>query len=136
MPTLSPFPPDAVLVALADGRQSLVAAAIQRGVRRLYASLGAVSVTELTLQSGRRADVAVLQPDGSIDIVEIKSCLDDFRVDRKWPNYRDFCDRLFFAVNAEFPQSRIPCEAGLIIARGPTFFLLTMGKIRPAQPEL
>jgi hypothetical protein len=117
MPDLSPTARlDPVYVALADGRQSRAAAAIQRGVRRLYASLGAVSVTELTLVSGRRADVAVLRPDGSIDIVEIKSCLDDFRVDRKWPDYRDFCDRLLFAVNAEFPHGHIPREAGLIVA--------------------
>jgi hypothetical protein len=107
---------DLVDMMLADGRQSSRATAIQRGVRRLYASLGAVSVTELTLASGRRADVTVLRPDGSIDIVEIKSCLADFRVDAKWPDYRAFCDRLLFAVDADFPQERIPDAVGLIVA--------------------
>jgi hypothetical protein len=101
-----------------DGRQSAAAAAIQRGVRRLYASLGAASLTELTLASGRRADVMALDPSGAITIVEIKSCLADFRADGKWPDYRDFCDRFLFAVGPDFPLDVLPDETGLIVADG------------------
>lgn len=49
-------------------------------------------------------------------IVEIKSSLADFRADQKWPEYRDYCDRLFFAVAPDFPMDVLPADAGRIIA--------------------
>ena len=106
----------AVLSVRPDGRQSATALAVCTGVRRLLAAQGCASVTELTLASGRRADIAGLTPDGCIWIVEIKSSLADLRADGKWPDYRDYCDRLFFAVPAAFPAERVPAEAGLIVA--------------------
>ncbi|CUA88534.1 Uncharacterized protein Ga0061061_10549 [Chelatococcus sambhunathii] len=105
-----------VLVLPEDGRQSPVALAVQRGVRRLFAGLGQVTVTELTLASGRRADVVALAPDGRITVVEVKSCLADFRTDGKWQDYRAYCDRLFFAVTDDFPQEVLPEATGLIVA--------------------
>ena len=99
-----------------DGRQSATAAGVQRGVRRLFARLGHVTLPEFTLASGRRADVIALAPDGCIIIVEIKSCPADFRADRKWPDYRDFCDRFFFAVPETVPLDILPDSAGLIVA--------------------
>jgi hypothetical protein len=49
-------------------------------------------------------------------IVEVKSSVDDFRVDTKWPEYRADCDRLYFAVASSFPRELIPDDVGLIIA--------------------
>ncbi len=106
----------AIAAALADGRQSPAALAIQRGVRRLFAGLGAATLTEVGLANGRRADVMALAPDGQFAIVEVKSCLADYRADGKWHHYRDFCDRFYFAVDAAFPADLIPAEAGLIVA--------------------
>jgi hypothetical protein len=40
----------------------------------------------------------------------------DFRGDHKWPEYREFCDRFFFAVGPDFPREVLPQDAGLIIA--------------------
>ena len=34
---------------------------------------------------------------------EIKSSLEDFRTDRKWRDYLDYCDSFFFAVAEDFP---------------------------------
>ena len=99
-----------------DGRQSPTALAVALGARRLLASHGFASVTELTLASGRRADIVGLGGNGDIWIVEIKSCLADFRADRKWPGYRDFCDRFFFAVPTDFPRELLPAETGLVVA--------------------
>jgi hypothetical protein len=99
-----------------DGRQSLVAAGVQRGVRRFFAQLGSVTLPEFSLANGRRADVIALAPDGCITIVEIKSSVVDFRTDRKWPDYREFCDRFFFAAPASVPFGIFPEEAGLIAA--------------------
>jgi hypothetical protein len=99
-----------------DGRQSATALAVARGTQRLLVSLGLTCVSELPLASGRRADLVALGGDGEIWIVEIKSSIEDFRVDVKWPDYRLHCDRLFFATAAHVPQEIFPAEAGLIVA--------------------
>lgn len=99
-----------------DGRHSERAAEIGRGVCRLLALHGFASVYELPLASGRRADVAAISDSGDIWIVEIKSSIEDFRVDQKWPEYRDFCDRLLFAVAPGFPVEILPPDTGLIVA--------------------
>lgn len=99
-----------------DGRQSVAALEIQRGVIRLLARYGLASITELPLANGRRADVVGLSPNGEIWIVEIKSSIEDFRTDSKWPEYRDFSDRLFFAVSPSFPTEILPEDAGLLLA--------------------
>jgi len=98
------------------GPQSPAAREICRGVVRLLASHGRAALAELPLPSGRRADVVAIGADGMIWIVEIKSSLEDFRVDRKWPEYREFCDRLYFAVAPDFPREVLPPETGLIVA--------------------
>lgn len=99
-----------------DGRQSATALAVARGARRLLAGLGFATVTELTLASGRRADVVALGEDGTVWIVEVKSSPEDFRADRKWPDYRLHCDRLLFAIPDHMPAGILPLDAGLIIA--------------------
>lgn len=109
-PALRPLP--------IDGRQSPTAASVQRGVRRLLAQLGHASLPEFGLANGRRADLIALAPCGLLTIVEIKSSVADLRADRKWPDYRDFCDRFFFAIPACVPQELIPDDVGLILADG------------------
>jgi hypothetical protein len=92
------------------------AAAILRGVQRLLTVHGFASVSEMPLANGRRADVLAIGPAGNIWIVEIKSSISDFRSDQKWPEYREYCDQLFFAVDPAFPSGIIPTNTGLIIA--------------------
>ena len=104
------------IVPPADGRQSPHASSVQRGVGRLLRLRGFAMVTELPLSTGRRADVVGLGPDGEIWIVEIKSSIEDYRVDQKWPDYRLSCDRLFFATHASVPAEIFPGDAGLILA--------------------
>jgi hypothetical protein len=99
-----------------DGRQSETALMVQRGVCRLLRAAGFATLPEFTLRSGRRADVIALNDHGLIWIVEIKSSLEDFRTDQKWPEYRDFCDRLFFAIPPVMDPDIMPAEAGLMIA--------------------
>ena len=103
---------------LVDGRQSPTASLVARGARRLLRAMGYVTLPEVALPSGRRADLMALAGDGEILIVEIKSSLADFRVDRKWPAYRAHCDRLFFAIPPALDAAIMPPEAGLIVADG------------------
>lgn len=77
---------------------------------------GFAVLPEFTLASGRRADIIGLNGGGDIWIVEIKSSLEDFRSDGKWPEYRDYCDRLFFAIPTSMDPGIMPPDAGLIIA--------------------
>jgi hypothetical protein len=99
-----------------DRRQSPAALAVGRGTTRLLCSLGLATVCELPLASGRRADIAALGTDGEIWIVEVKSSVEDFRLDRKWPDYWRHCDRLFFATSLAVPAEIFPADAGLIVA--------------------
>lgn len=93
-----------------------VALDILRGASRLLIDNGLMPIAEFTLPNGRRADIAALDRDGRITIVEIKSSLADFRTDQKWPEYANYCDRFFFAVKPEFPREILPGDCGLILA--------------------
>jgi hypothetical protein len=73
-------------------------------------------VSEVALANGRRADILAIRRNGEIWIVEIKSSIADFRADQKWPEYRDYCDALLFAVAPDFPADILPADAGLILA--------------------
>ena len=95
-----------------------ITALLARGVMRLLQDHGLSSLLEVPLANGRRADVMGLTASGEIWIVETKSCLEDFAVDLKWPDYREYCDRFYFAVGDEFPQELIPAEVGLMVADG------------------
>jgi hypothetical protein len=100
----------------ADGPQPSVALQIARGTVRMLTALGFASLTELGLATGRRADIVALGKSGDIWVVEIKSSIEDFRADHKWPGYREHCDRLFFATALDVPAETFPGCAGLIIA--------------------
>ncbi len=99
-----------------DGRQSQIAADISRGTMRMLAQHSFAPIMELTLANNRRADIAAIGAKGEIWIIEVKSCLADYRADGKWLDYDAFCDRFFFAVDADFPCEVIPENTGLILA--------------------
>jgi hypothetical protein len=113
------------------GRQSPAALEIARGTGRLLCGLGLAAVYEVPLASGRRADVTAVSETGEIWIIEIKSCLADFRSDSKWPEYRDYCDRLLFAVSPGFPCEALPVDAGLILADGYAAEIAREGPLLP-----
>lgn len=101
---------------LVDGRQSERALAVRRGVTRLFREAGITVVAELPLASGRRADLVGLDGRGRFHIVEIKSSVEDFRADAKWPIYLAHCDTFFFATLADVPAEIFPETEGLIVA--------------------
>jgi hypothetical protein len=98
--------------------ETLAAALLARGVCRALEQLGYASLLEFPLANARRADIFALGRGGELIIVEIKSSVADFRADRKWPDYREFADRFYFAVPSGFPVTLIPEQCGLIVADG------------------
>jgi len=89
---------------------------IRRAAARLCLALGWAPLHEVTLPNWRRADILALRPDGGFACVEVKSGLRDFLTDTKWPEYCDYCDALYFAVDADFPHDLLPATTGLIVA--------------------
>jgi len=106
-------------------------AQLARGVTRLLHDHGLASLLETPLGNGRRADVMGLTANGEIWIVETKSCLEDFAVDCKWPDYLAYCDRFYFAVAEDFPRDLIPEDVGLIVADGFGGAILRESAARP-----
>src|SRR5258706_13578532 len=90
--------------------------AVCRGACRLMRQAGHSVLLEVPLPDGRRADICAVGRSGEITIVEVKSSIEDWRVDIKWPDYLDWCDQLYVAVPVDFPQALIPEEIGLIVA--------------------
>ena len=90
--------------------------AVTRGAGRVLLDLGYAALAEVVLPNGRRADLMGLGPKGEFVIVEVKSGLEDFRADVKWPEYAPYCDRFYFAVAPEFPREHLPAGPGLIVA--------------------
>ncbi len=110
------IPQAGIRIRPSASKASSVAEPILRGVVRLLMDLDYRPLTEFSLPDGRRADVAAVDGSGAFAIVEIKSSTSDYRADTKWGCYRAWCDRFFFAVGPEFPQSLIASDVGLIVA--------------------
>tara|TARA_R110002020_G_scaffold25054_12_gene81521 strand:- start:164 stop:625 length:462 start_codon:yes stop_codon:yes gene_type:complete len=123
------------LPPIIDLRQSATALRVQRGVMRLLRETHDMACfAEVTLNSGRRADVLAVGPKGDIWIVEIKSSLVDFQIDRKWPEYRDFSDKFFFAKPPELDAAIFPESEGLIVADGHDGAILRDSPYTPLAP--
>ena len=105
--------------------RSLLVHAVQRG----WAPLA-----EMPLPDGRRADVLAMLPEGGFAIIEVKSCAADFAADQKWPSYRAYCDQLFFAVGADFPEGLLPADVGLFVAEDLDVALQRDAPLHPLAP--
>jgi len=122
----------AELPQIVDLRQSPTALRVQRGVMRLLrGQYDICCFAEVPLANNRRADVLGIGPKGEIWIVEIKSSLVDFQVDAKWPDYKEFCDRFFFAKPPELDPDIFPPGEGLIAADAHDAAVLRMAEHFP-----
>ncbi len=98
------------------------AAAVARGVSRLFARHQISVQPEVSLRNHRRADLMGMNSKGEIIIVEIKCARADLLGDQKWPEYLDYCDRYFWAVPPGFDctpfekPTFLPERTGLIVA--------------------
>lgn len=109
---------------------------LARGVCRHLKQYNFLSLEEFVPERGLRVDVMALGPKGEIWIVECKSSLADFQTDSKWQGYLPYCDRYFWAVDADFPTEILPDGTGLILADAYDADILRMGpedKVAPAR---
>ena len=112
---------------------------LARGVCRHLLGHDFVTVEELVPAPGLRVDVMALGPRSEIWVIECKSGRADFMADRKWQGYLEWCDRFFWAVDADFPTGLLPAETGLILADGYGAEILRMGpeaKLAPARRKV
>ena len=107
---------------------------VTRGAARLLVELGLAPLAEVTLPNGRRADLMAVGPKGQIVIVEVKSSLEDYRVDQKWGEYAPFCDAFYFAVAPHFPREALPIGPGLIVADSFGGAVLIEAPLLPLMP--
>ena len=104
---------------------------LARGVCRHLRSHDFVCVEELVPAAGLRVDVMALGPKGEMWIIECKSGRADYLMDRKWQGYLAWCDRFFWAVDADFPADLLPDGTGLILADAYDAEILRMGPETP-----
>jgi hypothetical protein len=100
LPVLGPLPADDIV----------------RGVCRHMRNLNYSVLVKFKLKSKRRVDVIGLSKSGKFVIVEVKSSYNDFRSDKKWPEYLPFADQLYFAVANGFPIEILPKDCGVMVA--------------------
>lgn len=95
---------------------------VVRGVARLLLRHDCLTVAEVPLGNGRRADLMGLCPKGLVTIVEVKVSRADLLGDQKWTDYLDYCDRFFWAIPETLDAglleraNKLPERAGLIVA--------------------
>lgn len=89
---------------------------LARGVSRHLRERDFAPLLEFVPAPGLRVDVIALGPSGEIWIVECKSSRADFVSDLKWGGYIEWCDRYFWAVDADFPVDLLPPDAGVMVA--------------------
>ncbi len=101
---------------------TLCAADVARGVTRMFLRHDLVTIHEVPLEGGRRADLMAVDARGQLVIIEIKVSRADLLGDAKWQDYLPHCDRFYWAVPAGFDASPIdgpaflPERTGVIIA--------------------
>lgn len=75
---------------------------IKRKVADYFLERSGVAHFEVSVSHSLRADVMTVKMKTSeVTIVEVKSSVADFRADKKWQNYKAFCNVFYFAMTPE-----------------------------------
>ena len=112
--------PDSLTTELA----SPAAAAVARGICRLFARNDIWCLPEMPLRNGRRVDLMGIDAKGHVIIVEIKVARGDLLGDAKWHDYLDYCDRFYWGLAPHLDRACIeepgfrPERCGVIVADG------------------
>ncbi len=128
------LPADLTIVLARDPTLPERSLAVRRAAARMCVQMGWSPVHEVPLPNHRRADILALRPDGGFVCIEVKSGVRDFQTDGKWPEYREYSDALYFAVDGDFPLGLLPDNTGLIVACGPDAEILRDAPPHPLSP--
>ncbi len=123
-PAVSPMNSDLLSGGGAVGTAGppLGAAAVARGIARLFRRNQIWVASEVALPNGRRADLMGIDSRGGIVIVEIKVSRADLLGDAKWGEYLDHCDRFYWGLCPALDTALASTDAflpevtGLIVA--------------------
>lgn len=113
------------------------AAAVARGIARLFARNGIWCLPEMPLRGGRRADLMGVDAKGHVVIVEIKTARADLLGDGKWPDYLDHCDRFYWGLSPALDRTPLDHEdyrpdcCGVIVADGYDAEILRPAPLQP-----
>lgn len=115
--------------------RSLVAAALKKAAAFYLFRYGFSVTYELGIMpwGSRRADIVANKVSGKIVILEVKSSLADFRADKKWKSYLDYCDKFMFCTTEDVYEKirdELPKEVG-VICLSPTTGWAYMAKKSP-----
>lgn len=111
-----------------------VALRVRRAAARLCLLHGWAPVHEVPLPNNRRADILALAGDGRLLCIEVKSGPRDYLTDQKWPEYLDYADALYFAVDSTFPRALLPDAAGWIVSHGMEAEIVRDAPVQPLAP--
>ncbi len=113
---------------------------IARGVTRLFHAAGLSVLCEVPLPNGRRADMLAIDARCQVTIVEIKVAQADLRGDAKWPDYLDYCDRFYWALDPALDatllsqDTHLPHRCGLIVGDRYGAEILREAAVHPLAP--
>ena len=116
------------------------AAAVARGIGRLFARNDIWCLPEMPLRNGRRADLMGIDARGQVIIVEIKVARADLLGDAKWTDYLDHCDRFYWGLAAHLDavcmegEAFLPARCGLIVADAYDAEILRPAALVPLAP--
>lgn len=128
------------MASLPATESPILATDVARGVARLLLRHDCVTVGEVPLGNGRRADLMGLCAKGQVTIVEIKVSRADLLGDSKFADYLDYCDRFFWAVPQHLVAlldrpDRMPERAGLIVADRYDAAIIRDAPVTPLAPS-
>ncbi len=100
------------------------AAAVKRGIQRLFARNDIWCLAEMPLRNNRRSDLMGVDSRGKVVIVEIKVSRADLMGDGKWQEYLDYCDKFYWGLPQGLDRGLLdtpdylPESCGVILADG------------------
>ena len=77
---------------------------IMQETLRFLSNKGYKTITEFALPNKKRVDIIALNCKKEILIIEVKSKINDFKNDKKWKKYLNYCNYFYFALN-KYPKN-------------------------------
>ena len=87
---------------------------IMQETLRFLSNKGYKTITEFALPNKKRVDIIALNCKKEILIIEVKSKINDFKNDKKWKKYLNYCNYFYFALNKYPKNLKIYENVGII----------------------